>query len=904
MTSDSSPDSSAVRWYSTSLRSGAVAAAVAAAILAAGTPAAAAETPPGRPRLVPLEHGTTDLVPVVSFDVTAAPYAADPTGERDCTAGFAAALADAGRRGGTVFAPAGRYRIDGVLKIPPGVTLRGDWKMPVKNDVSVGGTVLLATAGRGSADGTAFISVDQGGVRDLSIFYPEQQAGKVAPYPCAVHLVGSAALKNVMLVNAYRGVLTGSFSTVMNLCGTTLDSGLTMMKAVAVPRCRNIRLSPRFWSGSGLAGAPSYDRVRGILAERKACGIQLNRQDAGIFFNIEIDGYHTGLRFMPPHGWTYWHNIIIRNTAVGIHFTGGSDHRAYMTGCSIAADRCGVLMKMDTRGWDPRWKKHSKSGKPYGVERDTGHLRMYDCRIAGGGTGIRLDGSFRQKINLQECTFAAWGDGGGDAAIAAVGGDIAVCDCRFAKDGRHVRIEGKPASLALVGNRFAGEPDIRAPRAGDAEIDHTPAAGPRRGMRPIRPPPDRLPARTDALYVATAAPFNAPADGAGDAAAGIQAALDRAGGDGGGTVYLPQGRYRLTRHLTVPAGVELRGVNDFMPRGVQVRTLLVADIPADRGAPRNPPLIGLQSSPRRGGSGVAGLGIWYPRQDYRKIRAYPWTIRGFGPGCWVQRVYLGNCYNAVDFATRDSDRHVIARVCGSALNSAFFVGNCPTIGWIDNCHIRPQDWALSSQKAGGRRPGYVFEIPGDACSKPTRKDIFRGTRYSLIPNMRGAGAVTVGSGANEQVTAFFTNGATRAFDFVDHDGSGGGSATVLIGGSEAGWGARVRALGEKGLTMVNFSFNPMTRLPYVKPADIPDGQLPKGLAMRIDDTVSPATPITLIMPKFYGRKEIDVGIDMRGGDVFIKQGLASHYRRGMVAIRGGTFRSRNTPMGPVIRGAE
>jgi hypothetical protein len=843
--------------------------------------------------------------------VTAPPYSADRPGARDCTSGFAAALSDASRLGGTVFAPAGRYRIDGVLRIPPGVTLRGDWRRPTVTDTRVDGTILMAHAGRGSAEGEAFISVNTGGVRDLSIFYPEQKAEKIAPYPYSVNLVGSAAMRNVTLVNSYRGVLTGSFSAVMDLYGTAMDSGLTMMKAVAVPRCRNVRLSPRYWSGSGLRGAPEYARLRRILTDRKAYGIQLNRQDAGIFIDVEIDGYHTGLKSMPPHGWTYWHNIRIRNVEVGIHFTGGSDHRANMTGCSIAARRYGVLMKMDKGRWNPKWTKHSKSGKPFGIPKDTGHLRMFDCRFQGSGTGIFLDGSFRHKINLQECVFAEWGDGLDDHAISAVGGDIVVYDSRFEEQSRHVRITGTPSALELVGNRFAGAPDLKVPRVEDAKIDHALARDSNRSMRPIQPVPERMPARTDVLHVATAAPFRAPADGVGDASAAIQEALDEAGKDGGGTVYLPQGRYRLTRHLKVPAGVELRGVNDFMPRGTQVRTLLIADIPRDRGNPSNPPLISLQSSTRLGGSGVAGLGIWYPHQNYRKIEAYPWTIRGLGPRCWVQRVYLGNCYNAIDFATHDSDQHVLSRVCGSALNIAFMVGKCATIGWIDNCHIRPQDWALAAPPRASKKrkespdetTGYAVEFPGDQHSRPTTRQIFRGTKYSLIPNMRGAGAITIGSGANEQVTAFFTNGATRAFDFIDHDGSGGGNANVLIGGSEAGWGAWVKALGNEGLTMVNFSFNPMTRLPYVKPSDIPAGQLPKGMVMRIDAGVSRTTPIALIMFKFMGRKEVDLGVDMRGGDVFLKQGLASSYRGAVLEVKGGTFRQRNTSMGRVIGGS-
>jgi len=160
--------------------------------------------------------------------------------------------------------------------------------------------------------------------------------------------------------------------------------------------------------------------------------------------------------------------------------------------------------------------------------------------------------------------------------------------------------------------------------------------------------------------------------------------------------------------------------------------------------------------------------------------------------------------------------------------------------------------------------------------------------------MRGAGAITVGSGANVQVTAFFTNGSTRAFDFIDHLGTGGGNANILIGGSEAGWGAWIKALGDEGVYLTNFSFNPMTRLTYVEPEDIPAGNLPKGMAVKIDPTVNNQV-ITMVQPKLYGRGEIDHGIDMRGSELLIKQGmLASGYKNSPVKVTGGKFSSRNS----------
>lgn len=61
------------------------------------------------------------------FDVTAAPYSADKTGQSDATAAIQKALTAAGTAGGgVVFFPKGRYRIDGVLDVSKSrVVVRG-----------------------------------------------------------------------------------------------------------------------------------------------------------------------------------------------------------------------------------------------------------------------------------------------------------------------------------------------------------------------------------------------------------------------------------------------------------------------------------------------------------------------------------------------------------------------------------------------------------------------------------------------------------------------------------------------------------------------------------------------------------------------------------------------------------
>ncbi|MGB0744825.1 MAG: glycosyl hydrolase family 28-related protein, partial [Opitutales bacterium] len=198
-----------------------------AALFSFSLPCLAKET---KPRIAELVYGHNHLVPVITYDVAEA-YNADRYGKEDSTAAFQAALDDAEEHGGTVFAPSGRYLINGNLTIPPGVTLRGDWYEPTPENPRVAGTVLMAMAGRGSTDGKPFINVEDGGsLRDFNIVYPQQRTEDIQPYPTCVRLGTNSTVKNMNLVNPYIGVETGSFSTVLNIFGSPLKTGVIMLK--------------------------------------------------------------------------------------------------------------------------------------------------------------------------------------------------------------------------------------------------------------------------------------------------------------------------------------------------------------------------------------------------------------------------------------------------------------------------------------------------------------------------------------------------------------------------------------------------------------------------------------------------------------------------------------------------
>ena len=225
-------------------------------------------------------------------------------GQTDCTAAFQQALDQMARAGGgTVFVPEGRYVIKGNLEIPVSVTLRGEWTAPTPEEPAVRGTILMAYAGRGQAEGTPFVTVQYcAGIKDLSIWYPEQNPGEITPYPyCLIQKGGdNATFENLTLVNPYQGIRIGpggnELHFVHNVVGTPLKVGIRYDSTTDIGRLENIHFSPKYWSQSGLANAPTDndDFARWLLDNGTA--LHMQRSDWEYVAYVTIDGYHTGYR--------------------------------------------------------------------------------------------------------------------------------------------------------------------------------------------------------------------------------------------------------------------------------------------------------------------------------------------------------------------------------------------------------------------------------------------------------------------------------------------------------------------------------------------------------------------------------------------------------------------------------
>jgi hypothetical protein len=167
---------------------------------------------------------------------------------------------------------------------------------------------------------------------------------------------------------------------------------------------------------------------------------------------------------------------------------------------------------------------------------------------------------------------------------------------------------------------------------------------------------------------------------------GLQQLLDAAGLTGG-VVYLPAGKYRLERPITVPAGVELRGSSSVPVRdlgGSSKGTIFLAHYGLNTPDPQNDTALVTLA----GNAGVRGLRFIYPENSpvrpgaFGTVQTGAYTVRGTGSGVWAVNVSIVAAYNGIDF--RGCDNHFIKKLVSCCYNNAILVGNCDG-GRIEGC---------------------------------------------------------------------------------------------------------------------------------------------------------------------------------------------------------------------------
>ena len=673
--------------------------------------------------------------------------------------------------GGTLFLPSGMYKVSGTLTVPSQVTLRGDWRIPSPNS-PVTGTVLMAYAGRGDNDleGTPFIGLSNcAGVKGLTIWYPEQTADNIQPYPPAIRRVDGSnhSVENVTFVNAYIGFsnfenhrITAS-PFLRHIYGTPLKTGIEFDCLADVGRIETVHFSPAYWKHSGLPGAPTADEHAGWLYEN-AVGVVFGRIDWSYAAYVTVEGYNQGLRLHPtrnegnvgslPNGQCY--RFDLKNCKTGVYVEGSASVGFMFTRFDISGAETGMFF----------------------ASASNGQALIHTCRIEASGHALNNNGT--GKIQAISSTFDC-------GEIRAHRGYIAVTNSDFnSPEGSHILVNYNVQGAAFQGNRFSRSPVITVYSPNTILIDHSPVAvAPLPTYEFKKPERAYTAAKTD-VFVVTDPPYNASTNQTSDATAAFQAALDAAGANGGGIVFVPGGDYRLDGTLIVPMGVELRGVFDlgFSPsgRGSVLNTYHGKN--QENGSPF------IQLEPR---SGIRGVTIHHAGQIYDAsdteffgLTPYPFMIRGLGEEVYVISVAATIPWQLLDLATYRCDRHYVDNVLGTAMKTGIHVGGGSVDGHIHNCQFNPsafvfQRWAYASIPTSGDLDG-VYQLA-----------------------WRQAVPYLFGHVSGQVIHHNFVFGGNIGAHLVSEGDSGPSGHCMGLGIDQCTTSIRVDGVGEHGLDMIN-----------------------------------------------------------------------------------------------------
>ncbi len=383
--------------------------------------------------------------PAVSeWSVIAAGAVAD--GQTDCTVAFQKTLDAAGKAGGGIVSvPAGRYAIKGNLIVPANVTLQGTYRMPptIRRPVAeeIGGTVLLAYAGRGSMDGPPFIRLagNCSALAGVVVLYPEWKQTDVppVPYPPCVKSEGTenVAVLDTCLVNPYEGIvfIAAHRHLVRNVTGYPIKRGLYVDQCYDIGHIENIH----FWP-FGVNYKP--DDPYCLWINTKGVAFELARTDWHYVLNTFCFGYGVGYKFSESKA--------------------GSTNGNFL---GLGADSCRRAVLVE-QAQDPgllitngefvgRWGSTDSVCVEIGPKA-VGKVSLVNCSFWGPIDRCVWMRSPVGSFSASACHFVHWNNTGlGAPALDIEAGAANIANCTFGNMGTHVRVGSKVRSAIIMGNQ-------------------------------------------------------------------------------------------------------------------------------------------------------------------------------------------------------------------------------------------------------------------------------------------------------------------------------------------------------------------------------------------------------------------------------------------------------------------
>ena len=388
-----------------------------------------------------------------TLDLNVLDFGAVADGNTDNTQAFQAALDRAAEKGVTISIPAGQYRFDGVITIPDGVALKGVGEGPIAARLDKG-TLLLAYAGRDAENSPPFITLQNNGtLKGLSIYYPQQVVEDIRPYPYTVQVRGSRCnIIDVTMVNSYNGIDCGSVyhgqDYLRNIYLCALRRGIYIDRTTDIGRIENVHIHPTCWLELGVDADALGDFCIANLE-----GFIIGRCDWEYMINCFVIWAKVGFRFIETKGDPIGHdpqaNILITQSGSDVGPLAVIVEKTQYH-CGIAFENCqfmdGFLIESENQG----------------------PIKLTNCGFWGwaealGGTHIVNKGP--GTVYLTACNFNAknWIECHWTPEIPYIemlNGTLHMMNCRFQDNGNtplaHVYLGEKVRSAVIIGNSVEG----------------------------------------------------------------------------------------------------------------------------------------------------------------------------------------------------------------------------------------------------------------------------------------------------------------------------------------------------------------------------------------------------------------------------------------------------------------
>lgn len=350
-----------------------------------------------KPRLIDTEHPTEDGV-IADFDATA--YGADRTGRKDSTKAIQQAIyacQDAG--GGTIWLPAGKYKVTDTIEVHAFCTLRGDRRDPDQRShdrrgQADYGTTVIADLKPGNDGPSLFRIGGSAGVLGVTTYYPNQNATNPVPYGYTFEVPGGAWIGNenymmatvadITMLNSYRGIGISTLpndrgnapssgqvhesTTIRNIRGTALFEGARAYNGADVGTWENVVFSNAYWAAAPRAFQPPSRAALDTWTRANGTGLALGDLEWDQFHKIALSDYRTGIHIVRGQRAQFtgsFHQLDIRRTDVGV-----------------------LVDEMDSRwGWQVAGGRIE--GSQQAIDNNSqGYVKLTEVALSGGLDGV------------------------------------------------------------------------------------------------------------------------------------------------------------------------------------------------------------------------------------------------------------------------------------------------------------------------------------------------------------------------------------------------------------------------------------------------------------------------------------------------------------------------------------